>query len=106
MKHNPRFLIVTDYKRFVAIDTKTTNSREINITDLLQHFRFFLPWAGVEEAVYHSENIADVKAAEKMAKFFDEIRQDNPEFSQHGLNLFLSRLLFCLFVTDTGIFSK
>lgn len=106
MKHNPRFLIVTDYKRFVAIDTKTTNSREINITDLLQHFRFFLPWAGVEEAVYHSENIADVKAAEKMAKFFDEIRQDNPEFSQHELNLFLSRLLFCLFANDTGIFSK
>ncbi len=112
MKHDPRFLIVTDYTKFVAIDTfrkknnKQNSTLTTQISELLQQIRFFLPLIGVEEAVFHSENIADIKAAEKMAKFFDEIKKDNPDFSNHGLNLFLSRLLFCLFANDTSIFDS
>src|SRR5690625_932949 len=63
----------------------------------------------MEKAEYQSENPADVKAAERMAKLFDEIKKDNtddsPEFI-HGLNVFLSRLLFCFFAEDTGIFPE
>jgi hypothetical protein len=85
------------------------DSLDIPIRELAQHFDFFLPWAGMEKAEIHTENPADVKAAGKMAKLFDEIKKDNPDNTPetvHQLNLFLSRLLFCFFAEDTGIFSK
>jgi len=107
IKHDQRFVIVTDYKTFLAIDTKTQDKLDIELKDLPKHYDFFLPWAGMEKAQHQNENPADVKAAEKMAKLFDEIKKDNsddsPEFI-HGLNVFLSRLLFCFFAEDTHIF--
>jgi len=107
IKHNERFVIVTDYKTVLAIDTKTKDKLDCAISDLAKHYDFFLPWAGMEKAQHANENPADVKAAEKMAKLFDVIKKDNsddsPEFI-HGLNIFLSRLLFCFFAEDTHIF--
>jgi hypothetical protein len=106
-KHDPRFIIVTDYKRLLAIDTKTHDSLDIDILEIAKHYDFFLPWAGMEKAQMQLENPADVKAAEKMAKLYDEIKKDNPITTAeevHNLNVFLSRLLFCFFAEDTGIF--
>jgi hypothetical protein len=109
IKHNQRFVIVTDYKLFLAIDTKTQDKLDVDLKDLPKHFDFFLPWAGMEKAQHADENPADVKAAERMAKLYDEIKKDNsddtPEFN-HGLNVFLSRLLFCFFAEDTNIFQS
>ena len=108
IKHDPRFIIVTDYKRLLAIDTKTQDSLDIEILEIAKHYAFFLPWAGMEKAQLQIENPADVKAAEKMAKLFDEIKKDNATKTiedVHSLNVFLSRLLFCFFAEDTGIFS-
>lgn len=107
IKNKQRFLIATDFKILLAIDTKTTDSLDIDFTDLPKHFDFFLPWAGMEKASHKKETEADVKAAEKMARLFDEIKKDNPDNSPefiHGLNVFLSRLLFCYFAEDTDIF--
>ncbi|MGB6128540.1 MAG: DNA methyltransferase [Psychrilyobacter sp.] len=109
IKYGERFIIVTNFKEFLAIDTKTKDKLDIKFKDLVKHYDFFLPWAGMEKAEYHAENPADVKAAEKMAKLFDEIKKDNPDETPefiHGLNIFLSRLLFCFFAEDTSIFSK
>lgn len=108
-----RFVIATDFNQFVALDTRTHDTLDIEFTELGKHFDFFLPWAGMEKAVYQGENPADVKAAEKMAKLFDLIKADN--FSDenkddtralHNLNVFLTRLLFCFFAEDTGIFKQ
>ena len=109
VKNKQRFVIVTDFKILLAIDTKTNDSLDIDFMALNKHFDFFMPWAGIEKATHKKETEADVKAAEKMAKLFDEIKKDNPDNSPdfiHGLNVFLSRLLFCYFAEDTEIFSK
>lgn len=106
-KHEPRFVILTDYTNLCAIDTKTAETINIAISDLPKHFDFFLPWAGMEKAQAKYENPADVKAAERMAKLYDEIKKDNITATKeevHNLNVFLSRLLFCFFAEDTGIF--
>ncbi|KGT46219.1 DNA methyltransferase [Acinetobacter sp. HR7] len=106
-----RFLIVTDFKNLLAVDTKTQDTLDVPFSDLAKKFDFFLPWAGMEKAVYQGENPADVKAAEKLAKLFDEIKADNFDEDDlnnkenlHQLNIFLSRLLFCYFAEDTEIF--
>ena len=109
LKHSPRFIIVTDNTTLLAVDTRTADTLDVEIAKLARHYDFFLPWAGMEKAQAQSENPADVKAAERMAKLFDEIRKDNPDKSPefiHGLNVFLSRLLFCFFAEDTNIFAK
>lgn len=107
IKHKERFIIVTDYKTILAMDTKTNDKLDCNFSDLAKHYDFFLPWAGMEKTQHTNENPADVKAAEKMAKLFDVIKKDNPDDSPesiHKLNIFLSRLLFCFFAEDTHIF--
>lgn len=108
-KFNPRFIIVTDFVTFLAVDTKTKETLDIKIQDLGKHYAFFLPWCGMEKAQYATENPADVRAADKMDKLYQSIVKDNSEYykeNSHDLNIFLSRLLFCFFAEDTGIFSK
>lgn len=108
-KHDPRFVVVTDGNHIRALDTKTKDVLDIAIKELINHFDFFLPWAGMEKFEGKEETIADVRAADKMAKFYDEISKDNPtgtEAEVHSLNVFLSRMLFCFFAEDTGIFEQ
>ena len=108
-KQQPRFIIVINDKSLVSYDSKTADTLDCELQDLPKHFSFFLPLAGMEKAQHQVENPADVKASEKMAKLYDEIRKDNDfdtEEEVHGLNVFLSRLLFCFFAEDTGIFSQ
>lgn len=106
-RHNPRFIIVTDYKTLLAVDTKTSEHLDIPIKNIVKHYDFFLPWAGIEKHRHANENPADRKAAEKMAKLYDEILAENNIVDTekiHALNVFLSRLLFCFFAEDTNIF--
>lgn len=111
IRYNTRFVIVTDYTELLAIDTKTGENLMIPIRDIDQHFTFFLPWAGMEKAQYVAEAHADVKAAERMGKLFDELLASNPGMldmahGRHALNVFFTRLLFCFFAEDTGIFDE
>lgn len=109
VRYNPRFVIVTDYDELVAVDMKTGENKVFPIRDIAKHFTFFLPWAGMEKAQYTSEAHADVKAAERMGKLFDVLLTANPDLldqphGRHALNVFFTRLLFCFFAEDTGIF--
>jgi type I restriction-modification system DNA methylase subunit len=106
-KHEPRFIIRTDYKTLLALDQKTDDTLETPIQQLSKHLDFFLPLAGMEKAKHQNENPADVKAAEKMGRLYDELKKINTVKTKeetHNLNVFLSRLLFCFFAEDTGIF--
>ncbi|MEX3632247.1 DNA methyltransferase, partial [Rothia sp. LK2492] len=109
-RFTPRFVLVTDYRELLAADTKTGETLATPIAQIDEKFTFFLPWAGMEKAQYTSEAHADVKAAEKMGKLFDELISANPHVTssahdRHMLNVFFTRLLFCFFAEDTGIFT-
>lgn len=107
-KQLPRFIVVTNYQTLLAYDTKTTDTLDIDIKDLIKHFDFFLPLAGMEKSVYVDENPADVRASNKLAKLYDEILKENPTKTHeevHALNIFLTRLLFCYFAEDSDIFN-
>ena len=109
MRHDPRFIVVTDHKNLLAIDTRTKEQLDIEIKNIPKYYDFFLPWAGIEKHRHKNENPADRKAAEKMAKLYDGILAENhitTEDQTHALNVFLSRLLFCFFAEDTNIFQE
>jgi len=84
IKNDQRFVIVTDYKTLLAVDTKTLDKLDIKLTELPKHYDFFLPWAGMEKTRHQDENPADVKAAEKMDKLFDKIKEDGSVAEQKG----------------------
>lgn len=102
----PRYIFITNFKDVLAYDTKTEDTLSIPFKRLPQKFEFFLAWNGIEKADFDKENPADVRAAERFAKLYDVIVKDNPNASRKGLNLFLIRILFCLFAEDTDIFEK
>lgn len=106
-RNDIRFVIVTDFVNLVAFDLTAEERLESPIEELDKQYAFFLPLAGYEKAVMYSEHPADVKASEKMGQLFDLIRERNdlskPE-DIHALNVFLTRLLFCFYAEDTGIF--
>lgn len=107
IKHSPRLFITSDGVHVVAYDPKENDWYENQIDLLWKDFEFFIPLAGIEKIQYTQEAEADVKSAELMAKLFDDIRRYNdirdPK-TVHALNIFMSRLLFCFFAEDTGLF--
>ena len=109
IRHHPRFIIITDFKTLLVVDSKTGDTLDTPFQELHRHTDFFLPWAGMEKSQIQSESLADIKAAERLARLYDIIVQDNDiqdEGDRHALNIFLSRLLFCFFAEDTGIFAN
>lgn len=108
-KRLPRLFVVSDGVRIVAYDPKINDWYENSIDLLWKDFDFFTPLAGIEKIQFTQEAEADVKSAELMAKLFDDIRRYNnirdPQ-TVHALNVFMSRLLFCFFAEDTGLFPE
>lgn len=76
-RERPRFAIARNKSKLVAADLKSGDALDIEVEELQNHAAFFLPWAGIEKTQIENENLADVKAAEKMAKLYDEIVKHN-----------------------------
>ena len=105
-KTKPRYIIVTDFNELYAKDTKTLERLAIKFEELPQNFSFFLAWNNIEKVDYEKENPMDVKAAERFSRVYDELVKQNPDLDSENLNLFLIRILFCLFAEDTDIFPR
>ena len=107
IKAAPKIIAVSDGKSILAYDLREKDTYENQLERLPSDFAFFYPLMDVERVHYVEESPADIKAAEKLAKLHDELRSYNEFRSDddlHDLNIFISRLLFCFFAEDTGIF--
>ena len=108
-KAAPKIVAVSDGQRILAYDLREKETYENPLNRLPCDFAFFYPLMDVERVRYVEENPADIKAAEKLAKLHDELRAYNDFRSDsdlHDLNIFITRLLFCFFAEDTGIFEE
>lgn len=109
LKALPKIIAVSDGETLLAYDLRERDTYENKVERLYCDFAFFYPLMNVERAHYVEESPADVKAAEKLAKLHDELRAYNEFTSEadlHDLNIFITRLLFCFFAEDTGIFEE
>ncbi len=111
INHNIRFIIVTDFINLLSLDLKTRDTLDIDITEIDKNGHFFLPLIGQEKYLPEKESEADIKAAYKMGKLYDNIISNNKNIlegskERHGLNIFFTRLLFCFFAEDANIFDK
>jgi len=109
VKAAPKIVAVSDGQRLLAYDMRERDTYENPVSRLHCDFAFFYPLMDVERVHYVEESPADIKAAEKLAKLHDELRAYNDFRSDsdlHDLNIFITRLLFCFFAEDTGIFEE
>ncbi|WP_411974626.1 class I SAM-dependent DNA methyltransferase [Sulfitobacter faviae] len=109
-QHKPEILIATDGQEVVAQHPASGDTLRCAFDDLHHHFGFFLPAAGMTRFKAAEENEVDIKATGKLAKLYDALIKKNPEWGvpgrRHDLNQFMTRLIFCLFAEDVGIFPK
>ena len=107
-RHKPRFILVTNGHQVHIRDLKFEETANVEFGSLDEQSDFLLPLAGYERRAIVEEHPADIKAAKKLKKLYDAILAANPIWSNghhsHELNLLMTRLLFCFYAEDTGIF--
>lgn len=108
LKHKPAILIATDGVEIAAEHPKSGDTLHCAFTELGDRFGFFLPAAGKERYRAAEENPVDVKVSGKLAKLYDALIRRNPDWAtdarRHDMNQLMTRLIFCLFAEDVGIF--
>lgn len=100
----PRFVLVCDFARFRLFDLVEGATYEFPLEELYKNVRLFGFIAGYQTQVIKPQDPINIKAAERMGRLHDQLRAIGYEGSP--LELYLVRMLFCLFAEDTGIFEK
>ena len=100
----PKYILVSDFDRFRLHDLDAGTSAEFALSDLPNQVHLFGFIAGYEKRTYKEEDPVNIKAAELMGKLHDRLEEVG--YTGHALEVYLVRLLFCLFADDTGIFEK
>jgi hypothetical protein len=100
----PRYVIVSDFRRIRLYDLVESTDVEIGITELPDRIDLFGFVSGYVPRKFRDEDPVNVRAAELMGRLHDAIKATG--YEGHQLEVFLTRLLFCLFGDDTGIFGR
>ncbi len=98
----PRYVLVSDFARFRLYDLDEGTQHDFLLKDLPRHIRLFGFVAGYQSRAFKDQDPVNIKAAERMGRLHDALRDDG--YTGHKLEVLLVRLLFCLFAEDTGIF--
>lgn len=100
----PKYILISDFENFRLYDLEEEKTVEFKLNELVnnvQHFGYIL---GYQKKVYKEQDPANIKAAELMGKLHDRLKEIG--YDGHPLEVYLVRLLFCLFAEDTTIFNK
>ena len=101
----PDLWMVCDFETIRLSRRSTNEVYNFKTKDLRKHIKRFANIAGyTTERVRDDQVEVNVKAAEKMAKLHDALKDNG--YEGHDLEVYLVRLLFCLFSDDTGIFPQ
>ncbi len=104
-KELPRYIVVSDFENFRLYDLEKNTQHDFPTRELYKKIDLFGFISGHEsEFDYDVEVAANISAARLMAEFHNEIAKTG--YSGPDLEVFLIRILFCLFADDTSIFPK
>lgn len=100
----PRYILVSDFARFALTDLENGTTLEFSLENLHKEVKNFGFIAGYTTQIITPQDPINIKAAERMGKLHDALKDIG--YAGHALEVYLVRLLFCLFAEDTGIFQK
>ena len=99
----PRVILISDFVTFEYYDLeKNAKKTSFPLTELEEHIELFAFLAGYKDVEYKKADAVNIEAAEKMGGLHDALKSTG--YAGHALEVYLVRLLFCLFADDTGIF--
>ncbi|MFZ2171405.1 MAG: type IIL restriction-modification enzyme MmeI, partial [Methylococcaceae bacterium] len=123
----PRYILVSDFERFRLYDLeedkqydKSAGSgfvrtapeggqagiawHEFTLKEFYKNVRLFGFIAGYQTTSFKEQDAVNIKAAERMGRLHDKLKAIG--YEGHALEVYLVRLLFCLFAEDTSIFER
>ena len=99
----PKVILISDFCRFHYYNLeKGAELVTFTLEELADNIGLFSFLAGYKEIEYKKTDAVNIEAAEKMGCLHDTLKEIG--YTGHRLELYLVRLLFCLFADDTGIF--
>jgi len=102
----PKYILVCNFQKFKLynLEDNTELPIEFELKDLVDNVHHFGFIAGYQKRAFKEHDPVNIKAAELMGKLHDKLKAIG--YEGHPLELYLVRLLFCLFADDTTIFEK
>ncbi|WP_298284330.1 DNA methyltransferase [Acidocella sp.] len=100
----PRYIIVSDFDRFRLYDLEEGTQENFALKDFYKNVKLFGFIAGYQTTKFKAQDPVNVEAAERMGKLHDRLKESG--YEGHQLEVYLVRLLFCLFAEDTSIFER
>ncbi|CAM3887859.1 Site-specific DNA-methyltransferase (adenine-specific) [Flavobacterium branchiophilum] len=100
----PKYILVSDFENFRLYDVEEQTTHTFLLKDLVLNVRYFNQMIGYQKQILKEQDPANVKAAELMGKLHDRLEEIG--YVGHPLEVYLVRILFCLFAEDTTIFLK
>jgi len=100
----PRYIITCDFAHFRLYDLRTGKQSECTLADLPRRAQWFGFLVKPDAPEITEESPVDRQAAYAVSKLHEALLRAN--FRGRDLEVFLTRLLFCFFADDTGIFGE
>lgn len=100
----PRYVLVSDFAHFRLYDLEQRTQDEFALADLHRNLRRFGFMLGYQQQRFEEQDPVNIEAALKMGALHDKLRETG--YEGHRLEVYLVRLLFCLFADDTSIFER
>ena len=106
----PRYFVVSDFQRFRLYDLEDNTEAEFKLRELPGRISLFGFIAGYSKVRIRDEDPLNIKAADLLGELHDALKRNGYGLNEQGkaghvLQVFLVRILFCLFADDTGLFS-
>lgn len=98
----PRYQLVSDFQSFRLRDRDERKDYEFTLKELPENVKLFSFMLDTEEVPVDNQAPVSIKAAELMGKIHDGLEKG--KYTGHDLEVFLTRLTFCLFADNTDIF--
>ncbi|MFN8713455.1 MAG: class I SAM-dependent DNA methyltransferase [Bacteroidota bacterium] len=100
----PKYILISDFVNFRLYDLEENITHFFSFSDFVSNVHLFGFLSGYEKKTYKEQDPANIKAAELMGRLHDRLKEIG--YEGHPLEVYLVRLLFCLFAEDTTIFQK
>lgn len=102
----PEYIMVCDFENIRLYRLTTEQVWTFKVSNLKNHVKKFALLAGYKSLreTYQPEIEVNEKAVQKMAKLHDALKESG--YDGHALEVYLIRLLYCMFADDSNIFER
>ena len=98
----PEYVLISDFARFRLFNLETNEETTFNLEDLPSLIHLFGAISGYQKREYKEQDPVNLKVALKLGELHDALLDIG--YAGQKLEVFLVRLVYCLFADDTGIF--